>query len=500
MAEVDTSSYGKNLAKPMSPLETLSGVAGLQNTMNQNKLFQQEFKSKLGLNRIYKEAIDPNTGELDVSKLQGLMGDPNVTMGLPQAYQNSQEAQKRNLEIKSAQVDNWKKHIDATSAAVAPFMKPGKSSAELATTLAQLKTNGVLNDQQVLDAWMSIPRDPKTHMIDETKIPEWAQAQQMKNIDSLARLNMYHPKPEFVDLPGGGKAPFSMPQMGSPQQVGPTIQAAASPTTQVFGPDGVPRYVGAPQGNNPYEPRAQGGTGPAAGGGMPAQAGGGIAGQAAGMSPAASAASAESGKFSAQQGTTLQGRSDRVADNKAILGNLESELSAPGFETGPGTSTVAKLAKFVNAQTGFEFRAEGLSAREQFNKLAGMLAQSQFQALGGTGTDAKLDSATLTSPNSELSKLGNKGIIALLKGNEDAIAAKNQAWQAWQQANGPQSYGQFSVQFNKSYDPRVFQSQYLDGANKQKLLKGMTEAEQKAFRNSYNTAVTNGWIPDPRGK
>ncbi len=355
---------------------------------------------------------------------------------------------------------------------------------------------------------MSIPRDPKTGTIDETKIPEWAQAQQLKNIDSMARINMYHPKPEFVDLPGGGKAPFSIPQDGQVEQVGPTIQAAPPPTTTTVGPDGVPHYVGAPQGNNPYEARYQqsqagNGLGPQGGaalGGGGTALGGGIAGQAAGLSPAASAALQGQGQFSVGQGNALQARADHVPTTKSILGNLEAELNSPGFETGPGTKSVAELAKFMNTQFGTNIRTEGLAGREQFNKLAGMLAQSQFQALGGTGTDAKLDSATLTSPNSELTKMGNRGIIALLKGNEDAIAAKNQAWQRFALQNGPQSYGQFSAQFNKAYDPRVFQSQYLSGEDKQKMLKGMTANEQKTFRQSYNTSVANGWIPDPRAR
>jgi hypothetical protein len=217
------------------------------------------------------------------------------------------------------------------------------------------------------------------------------------------------------------------------------------------------------------------------------------------MSPAASSASQGQGQFSIQQGNSLQGRADRVSDNKAVLGNLEAELG--NFKSGPGTESIAHMVKFANANIpGFSWNPEGLSSREQFNKLAGMLAQSQFQALGGTGTDAKLDATTLTSPNSELSRLGNKGIIAMLKGNEDAISAKNQAWQAWQGQNGPQSYGQFSADFNKHYDPRVFQAQYLDGPDKQKILSGMTKNEQQQFRQSYNTAVAHGWIPDPRGR
>ncbi len=499
MPTIDTSTYPTQKQQP-SFLETLGGAANLQGTLNQNKLFQQQFQTNKAISDIYKQAINPD-GTIDQAKLSTLMqNNPNASYGLPQAYQQSQEAQKRNIDIDVAKVQQAQAHLTATAGYLAPLIKPGSSSADVASALAHASTNGLINTDMAGKIWSSLPRG-KNGQIDESQIPAWAQQQQIQVLDAQQRLNAMHPAPTMQQLPGGGQAPFVMPQIGQVQQVGPTIQAAPPPTTTVVGPDGTPRYVGAPQGNNPYEPGAQGAS-PQAGGmpgggqGMGAHQGGGIAGMPAGMSPAAQAASTETGGFSAKQGTVLQGRADRVADNKAVLGNLEGELG--DFTSGPGTESIAKFAKFVNANVpGANFNPKGFASREQFNKLAGMLAQSQFQALGGTGTDAKLDATTLTSPNSELSKLGNKGIIAMLKGNEDAIAAKNQAWQSFKQQNGPQSYGQFSVQFNKSYDPRVFQSQYLTPDDRKKMLSGMTKQEQKGFLNSYRTALSNGWVQLP---
>jgi hypothetical protein len=120
--------------------------------------------------------------------------------------------------------------------------------------------------------------------------------------------------------------------------------------------------------------------------------------------------------------------------------------------------------------------------------------------LGGTGTDAKLDSAMHTSPNQLLSNMGNKEIIALLKGNADAIFAKNQAWQQLQQqGGGSDTYGRFSALFNKSYNPQVFQFQYLDPGKRGDIIKAMSPAERQSFLNSYRVAIQQGWVPDPRG-
>ncbi len=483
MADIDTSMYPKTTVK--SPVDTLAGIAGIQNSLNQNRLFQQEFQSKLGLSKIYKEAIDPATGQLDTAKLRTLMDDPNVTMGLPQAYQNSQEAQQRNIGIDSAQVENWQKHLAATGQALAPFMQGGKSGNDLLTSMAALHSSGILTDKQFIDAWQSVPRDKNGQIID-SQIPLWAQQMQLKNMDAQGRLNAYAPTPTMQQLPGGGQAPFVMPQMGDVRQVGPTIQAAPPPTTTVVGPDGVPRYVGAPEGNNPYEPGAQGGA--------PSAPGGNIAGQAAGLAPGVAEAASHTAAGSSDQGLALQRRAERVPETKAILGNLLAELNTPGFTVGPGTKGVADAAKFMNAQLGTNIRVEGNAAREQFEKLAGMYAQSQFQALGGTGANAQLDATTLTSPNSKLSALGNRGIIAMLNGNEDAIKAKNEEWQKWSAQHGSGTYGQFVTAFQKNFDPRVFQSQYLDPADKKKMISGLSQKEKNDLHSDFVFAKQNGWI------
>jgi hypothetical protein len=197
----------------------------------------------------------------------------------------------------------------------------------------------------------------------------------------------------------------------------------------------------------------------------------------------------------ANQGVNLQQTADQVPQRKALLGNMEAALA--DFDSGPGRETW----KTINAGTNrmFGINAQSIASTEDFAKLATQLAQSQFQSLGGTGTDAKLDSAMHTSPNLALSNLGNQQIIGLLKGNEDAINVKNQEWQSYLKKGGsPQDYGAFSTQFNKQFDPRVFQSTYMDPGQRQDLLKGMTSSEKSQFQNTYNYAVQRGWIPDPR--
>jgi hypothetical protein len=181
-----------------------------------------------------------------------------------------------------------------------------------------------------------------------------------------------------------------------------------------------------------------------------------------------------------------------------ILGNLSDNIDK--FAAGPGADWTKVAKSFVNRNVplpaGWQFDPKSIGAQEEFNKQAMQLAQSQFQTIGGTGTDSKFASAFETSPNDALSALGNKGIIRLLKGNEDALQAKNSAWLQTANANPNASYRQFSQQFNSNFDPRVFQFKYLNPAERQEYFSKLDvqSGEQQKFLRDLAFARKNGWI------
>ncbi len=482
--ELDTSTYPKS--QPYDPLKTLGGVANLQNTLNQNKLFQQQFNTNKAVSDIYKRAVKPD-GTLDMDQIRDEVSkNPDAAYGLEQVFKGAQGLQQGQIQTNSAQIDLARKNIDIMGSYLTPLEskvdkdgKPNATNSDVMASVAQAILSGHVDPKVIGPFIADLPTD-------NSQVPAWIKQKHLQFLDTQSRFNAMHPVPTQVDT-GPNINLMRLPQQGEPSLAG-VVQKGLPPTTPVFpAGGGQPSYAGASQGG--------------AGGGMgqPGQTGGGAA--FASNPPGFETAKNADAGVSVEQGRQLTARADQAQNNKAILGNMESELG--NVNTGPGTESVAKFEKFLNANVfpkGFQYNVEGLSDREKLNKLAGLYIQTQFQSLGGTGTDAKLDAAGLTSPNSELSKLGIKGLIALAKGNEDAIQAKGRAWTDYAAAGGLQNYRQFSTQFNKNYDPRVFQSQYLDGGEKQKLLKGMTPTEQGQFRQAYNFAVQNGWIPDPRGR
>jgi len=158
---------------------------------------------------------------------------------------------------------------------------------------------------------------------------------------------------------------------------------------------------------------------------------------------------------------------------------------------------MSAVNRLIQSVPGLHLKGVGTDARaaqNEFEKMAQQLAQSQFQQLGGTGANFQLESTISTSPNSALSKLGNKGIISLLQGNEDAIQTKSRAWQQFKEQTGTQDYGKFSTEFNRHFDPRLFQFQYLTKDEQQKLIAGMSSAQKNKLHQDALYSKQQGWI------
>lgn len=204
---------------------------------------------------------------------------------------------------------------------------------------------------------------------------------------------------------------------------------------------------------------------------------------------------------SADQGGALQTMADAAPTRKGILTNLEGDLK--NFNSGPvadlinqGKATFNQVGQLVGLPAGAQFDPQAIASQENFRKQATMLQQQQSQALGGT--DAALASAGHSNPNTSFSKLGNEQVIQVLKGNEDAINAKNSAWQKWKQTHGPDTFGGFQEDFNKNYDPRAFQFPYMSPAQRAQVLADLPNNNQRAaFKQKVIDAVNKGYIKPP---
>lgn len=223
----------------------------------------------------------------------------------------------------------------------------------------------------------------------------------------------------------------------------------------------------------------------------------------AGNEPGFDTATQSEAQTSATMANSLRTAANESPNTRAILRNIKKEVE--NFTPGPGADYKRFAKSFALAnlpipeslkKPGAMFDPASIADQESFNKQVYQLAQSQFNAIGGTGTDAKLTSAMHTSPNELMSRYGIKTIVAMLEGNQDAIEAKNRAYNAWRKkpGNGPQKFAEFSEDFNSHFDPRVFQFKYMPQADRQKYFDTMDAGEQQDFLRNYNYAKKAGWV------
>lgn len=504
----DVASLYPQPSAPTNPLTTLSNAAGLVGQLNQNKLFQQQNQARQAIGQSYQQSIDPQTGQLDTNKLLSIVANnPAAAFMAGDVAQQAQARQQSQLAIQKDQLDLAIGHNKAMNDMLGSML--ADPSTDTKTVLSNMTTavkDGRMTAQQAAQEAASMPTDPAALKV-------WLQGHLLQNADAGQKLQAVYGQTQMLNT-GQGQTPIAVSPLTGTHAVGPTFQNQLTPeqlaspkswydpatrtqvtgTTAQFlqstGGGGLPAGVmgAASAAASPQAPMA-GAVGP---GRMAAPTAGPLpAGPALGASTAADVTA----HASAEQGVQLQQTADQAPTRKAALDNMLSDLQ--NFTSGPG----ADWQKFANAAAnrvlpfGLQINPQGVASQEGFAKLGKQIALAQAGSLG-VATDEKLNTTLGANPNDDLSKLGNQQIIGMLKGNEDAITAKNQAWQQYQQSHGPETYGQFSTDFNKSFDPRVFQMNYMSAPQRADMIKAMSPKETKDFNAKINTAVRNGWV-DP---
>lgn len=510
MTEVNTSMYN---TQPVNPLTQLSTVAGTMNQLNQNKLFQSTFSGQQAMGKIFQQSVDPNTGMFNPAIAMELgKSNPNAAFIMPDLIKKGLEVnqQKQQNQISAAQLTLQHAPI-LQSAAMSVYNNPKPTQDDVRKSIIGLvdpdpsnPSPGKVSAQEavkLMQDFSSLGDDPqaiRNMALDHAKNQEVV----IRGAKSIL------PDMSYQDV-GGSLHPVNTNPMSSSFNANQPLAKTLTPDTKVYNQKGQAKYIGQQpslenqaediagqkngmnasdltvqpndgaiklNGKNPNPPSAE---------------------QFAEAPPGSKEAANAVATDNASQAMTLQRAAATVPQQKAILGQMEGKLG--DFSSGPAANTWKTALSAAQQIVPGLSDMKSVASQEDFNKMASMIAQQQFQSLGGTGTDAKLDSAMSTSPNSFLSNRGNKEIIHLLKGNADALSAMNSEWQKAQQ-NGmdPQDFGKFQTQFNKEYDPRAFQLQYMTPDERRDLLKGMSNTEQEKFKDSVNTAGENGWIPDPR--
>jgi hypothetical protein len=213
------------------------------------------------------------------------------------------------------------------------------------------------------------------------------------------------------------------------------------------------------------------------------------------QAPGIEAAANTSAASDAKRATDFEDAVNKVQDTRAILDRMD--MNAVNFTGGPASPLLKKLGGWVNQGAGIigaPKPIESQAAREAFDKDAAWLAGQQSSILGNT--DAAKSLASVMTPGSSNSNEGIRNIAAVLKGNQDAIEAKGQAWNAYKNAlpSGVARLSDFENHFNKTFSPRAFSMVYMSQPEREKMWNSMDDKEQARVRDAYNEAKAKGYI------
>lgn len=423
----------------------------------------------------------------NVPQVQPSPAVSNPLMGFMQAQQAASQGiglQQQQMALGLQRLNYMQNQFGALMA------KPDVSFDDVANVAANMVRNNIAPAGEIASQLANVPRD-------SAGIKAWALQHQMNVADHAQRMQGTFGMPHQIDngntiIPGAVS-----PYTGGFTPAGGAVPRETSPSERL-----TPDVVTDTQGNPVQTTRAQSAAGkgmdPVRG--MPMSRAAPVAGI-PGAPPGYTEAATVAARSSAEQGANVQRAAEGSPERRGALATLEDDLSK--FTTGPLASHALAIKRGLNevatrAGAPLPFDANSIAKQEGFNKQAVQLAQKQFAALGGTGTDSQLSSAFKSNPNEALSTMGNRQIIALLKGNEDAIETRASAWNAWQKKNGANSYGDFQQDWNKNYSPRAFQWVRMTPAEREEAKANMSPAEKKSLKGALDNAADRGWISEPK--
>lgn len=518
--------------EPINPLVQFGQTTQILGGLSQLRRENETFGAQQVIGQAMQAATDPATGQINYQRFGELIsGNPLAGFLAPQALAQASQLEQSRLQVQGIQAQLGMARLNNLRLSVQGLLaNPNPTRDEVVreiTNLLALPEGQRPFSAEVAAAQLAtLPSDP-------AGIRRWLLQRMASTEQGVQQMSRFLPQPAFVNngptQTGYDTNPLS-PTYG--QRSGPSVVNAPGPSelnalTPGVGPNGqpfaAPRVNVAPmvdgaqqpvnpqQGQSPFgsgrypTPQTPGAAAPgaAAPGGRAALPPGVPQGAfATGLPPGAPQAMEIEGAGAAQSSVALARQADRIPEMRASLQNMDNLIQQ--FNPGPmsgWTQTTTNGWNQILQGFGLPVLQAGLSnaaAQEEFTKQAYQIAQIQFQMLGGTGTNDQLASALTTSPNALLSRDGNRGIIALLRGNMDALEVKNKAWQEWQrQGNGPETYFQFEAQFNRNFNPRVFQQQYVTPEQRAVMFRNMSAADQDRYRRDWLYAVANGWIRVP---
>ncbi len=531
---VDTSFYPKPNTAQSNPLAMMQQMLGIQQGVNQNRLFQQEFADKAAINNLFTNTpLDQSTGFIDTNALMKNAQQQGVGRLMPQLMEQAQKMRREQLGITDAELGIVNKRIDMTQKLLSPLAtKADLTPQDVARVMLQLQEQGVMQPKDTAAFLMNMPagsnpKELQTWITNTALIP---------SLDAQRRIEFQFGRPTTIDTGPSIQGATQMPSgelkpAGAPIMKGLDPATATAPTSAMIrNPDGTltPSNVTraqfaqmakqggvatappmSPEGLTPEQLLApktwfdektnkqvtgtmqqflqQVGQKYKLSDATPTAAGTSTAGGPVAASPTlgAEAAANVAGQESAKAQQAMFNRAANAPQRLFQLG--EMQRLAGDVKTGPGTDTLNNFKAYLVNLPGMEKFVDDIKVAK-YQELAKYVQQNANTNFG-SGTDAQLAATISGNPNIKMVNLAFKDLVTSAMGIERMDMAKSALARA--ENVKPEDFSKWSTDWGNSVDARAFILDMLPKPQQDKLreeLKKAPKQAQEKFRRSYNLA------------
>ena len=458
--------------KPFNPIETINNLAGLQNSLNQNKMFQAKALAGQYMTR----------ANGDPTKLNAfLMDDPRTAFAAPEIMGAALTQQGQGISNATGQqglAANRATALQKVMASIQPSTATGPDGAqankvEAITALAPLVASGVI-DQKTFDSYAAM--DPASF---ETARRAAVIAGQGGEFAQKANYGTVDTK----DIGGALQPTVTNPVQQTVEAVGTPIAKTLPPEVKV---GGIPQ-IGAD--NATYRTSVgeiyddKGNVKPGAGHIQ--------TGLAPGVEAGASAAATQGVSLYNAAATDAAASVRRVLSlKKALAGINDAQTGANSEGLNELRSTIQTFSPKVASALGIN--PNQVASYDEAKKYLTQYAAGTASAYG-PGTDAKLAAAATGNASTHISQLAAKDVIRVNMGLERMGQAQVAAFNAAGQPGGLSAFPTWSANWARTVDPRAFMLDVLPKADRLKVLSSLkTVADQRAFLAGKRAAEAAG--------
>lgn len=445
------------------------GLIGLQGNLLQQQALQQQMGANVATSEAMKQSIDPATGQIDQTKLIGLLSqDPRAAYNLPQITNQIQQGVNARLETQTKQFDLAQKQLGFWNGQLGALMQkgPNVSTNDVLQSLAGGLRLGMLTPAQAQQYAESIPADPAERA-------QWVKQHWIGLQSAKDQANVLMPQLDMNDVGG------SLVSTARDRMTGAMIPGGTAQIMKTLSPESAAQRIPV------FDPATgQMGTvplGSTVGGGAPG------AGQAGGFMPTAAPMGTE--KVAGAAADRYNSLIEAANNAPAAINGYDRALEALQGAQTSGKMADAKLFIPTMLQS-LGLQSEGGMVQD-YQSLKKYLANAGAQAAsaaGYSGSDARLASFTQGQPDAEKMNPGAlRDAIQYVKALQSGVMAKNNAAQEWLTANGGNTakLPEFERKWSNAFSPDVMELRNLPPEQQQAFISGLSPAKRKSLMESY---------------